>query len=112
MGHSGSRCYLPSLDFVGDVSYTLGRNTGDEGQLCGDVDGNGLVVDAIKKWAAFKSCRHSKKGDLTTAEREDVYYGMNITPCGPNGDVASFISRYTSEWTHLKPRGLATYNER
>ena len=112
MGHSGSRCYLPSLDFIGDVAYVLGRNTGDEGQLCMDIDGNGLVVDAIKKWAAFKSCRHSKKGNLTTAEREDVYYGMNITPCGPNGDVASFISRFTSEWTHLKPRGLATYNER
>ena len=112
MGHSGTRCFLPSLDFKGDVAYVLGRNTGDEGQLCGDVDENGLNVDAIRKWAAFKSCRNIKKGDLTTAEREDAYYGMNITPCGPNGDVANFISRYTSEWTHLKPRGLATYNER
>ena len=111
MGHSGTRCFLPSLDFRADVAYVLGRNTGNEGQLCADLDDNNLDVHAISKWAAFKSCRHSKKEDLTTTDREDVYYGLDITPCGPNGSLDSFISRFSGEWGHLKPRGLATYNE-
>lgn len=110
MGHSTTRCYLPSLDFVADVAYVLGRNgNGDEGQLCGDVDKNLNDVNKIKKWSLYKPVRHPGVSILTEAQRKSVNYGYN-----PNSysllSAAVTAWQAGTIWDYLKPRGHA-YNE-
>ena len=116
MGHTTSRCYLPSLDFKGDVAYVLGRTTGDEGQLCGDVDGNGQDQNKIQKWSLYKPVRLNKLGILTEADFKSVNYGYEInsyqylrTQGASQGAVDAWLAG--TIWAYLKPRGKTTYNE-
>ena len=126
MGRSGSRCFLPSLDFRGDVAYVLGRNTGDEGQLCGDFDDNGDMVNAINKWSKYKSFRNPTKGfpvditQLTPALRQpEMETALKAKNCGlamrsyGSSDAAWAAAMNLvedgSDWIHVPPRGIS-YN--
>lgn len=120
MGHGNGTIFSPNIDPRGDVATVLGRNTGDVELLCSDreyydtgqVDGNGNPIYAkrdagcVKSWPKFKPIRHSNDTILTLADRQDKYFGFDVTPCGPNGNLVNFLSRYADEWKYLKPRGI------
>lgn len=124
MSHANGRIYVDTsttpnkgIDVRGDVAYILGRNTGDVGQLCGDVDASGTRVNAIKKWAKYKPYRNSSPA-TTLAARIAAFYGMSIsvfTELGTPSTVNSFFKRLIDGdllWEFAPPRGLATYSER
>lgn len=120
MGHGQGTIFSPNIDPYGDVAPVLGRNTGDVPLLCsdqeyydtGEVDGDGNPIYAkrdagcVKPWPKFKPIRHSNDTILTLADRQDKYFGFDVTPCGPNGNLANFLARYADEWKYLKPRGI------
>ena len=98
---------------VFDVNAVLKRNATDVGQLCSDqewYDNNGTPalrrVYKINANAKYKPIRSSQRKVLTEADRQDAYYGLDITPSkGGASALASFIARYDSEWEYLPPRG-------
>lgn len=121
MSHGNGTIYGPNIDVRGDVAAVLGRNTGDVYLLCsdqewydtGNVDGNGNPIyakrdaGAVKPWPKFKPIRDTDCDTiLTLADRQDAYFGFKVDQCGPNGNIATFISNYASQWQYLKPRGI------
>ena len=61
MPNSNGRIYIDTsttpnkgIDVRRDVAHVLGRSTRHFGQLCGDVDKNGIRVYAINKWSKYK----------------------------------------------------------
>lgn len=84
---------------IGDLQTVLSAPANDIGGIITDTD----VV--INECAKYKPERSNKLGVLTLAERQDNYFGLDITPCGPNGNLGSFLSRYPDEWAYLRPRG-------
>lgn len=98
------------IDVRGDVAYVLGRSTGDVGQLCGDVDGNGVRQNKINKWALYKPISHPNIGYVTLTERIAKFHGY--TPASYDfacyvGSGGSLVGTPFS--THPQP-GKWTYN--
>lgn len=110
MSHTNGIIYKP-IDVRGDISAVLGRVTGDVGQLCADVDGNGDDVGAIRFWSLKKPIRHYKIGELTEAEWKAANYGYTINDYtkpvneGNSGLIYDHINNRS--WLYLKPRGAA-----
>lgn len=113
MGHSSSRIFIDTsvtphigIDPIADVSYVLGRNTGDYGQLCGDVNENGVRVNKINPFSLFKPFRSSIPGFTTAAARlaaaKAANYGTDIVSCG----IVDFATKYSTKWGILPPRGV------
>jgi len=101
MPHDSAHIYRDTVnnigvDFRGDVGAFFGVNSGDEATLC--------KLEDIKPAAKNKPFRHSSKLP-TLADMQDKYFGFDVNPCGPNGNIANFIAKYPTEWTYLKPRG-------
>lgn len=124
MGHTATECYLPSLDFRGDVAYVLGRATGDEGQLCGDINENGVRQHAINIWSKYKSFRNPSRGfplDITqltpTLRQPDMETALKAKNCGlamrsyGSSDAAWNAARDLvdggTDWIHVVPRGVS-----
>lgn len=100
MSHSGGIVQAP-VDFETDLGVVHGTSSGDLGTNVED--------GSVNKWAKYKYIRSSKKR-ISDADRQDAYFGLKVTPCGPNGNLSTFLSGFTSEWEYLRPRGYA-YNE-
>lgn len=105
---------------VYDVQRALGRGTPDVGQLCSDQEWYLDHIDPVtnepvyllrrvgktNRWAKYKSIRLNKLGVLTDADRASIYFGLDVTPTkGGAANLASFLSRYPTEWAYLPPRG-------
>lgn len=101
MAHNNGVISKP-INVVGDIAYVLGRDTGNVGQLCGDVDGNGDDVGAIKKWSLKKPVRHTNPGELTVAQFEEANYGF---ACQKYSTVSDAYQHRADSWEYLKPRG-------
>lgn len=112
MSNRNGRIYIDTsgttpigIDPLADVSYVLGRSTGDYGQLCGDVNENGIRVNAVNIFSLCKPFRSSAKGFTDAASRltaaKAVNYGNDIVSCG----TANFASKYAMKWGFLPPRG-------
>ena len=87
MSHSNGKIYRDTsgatpigIDPRADVAVVLVRSTGDYGQLCGDVNGSGVDLDAINKLAKYKPIQASAPGNLTDALRKAAVHGF-----GANG---------------------------
>lgn len=83
MPHSNGKIYTDhtvtpkkGIDVRNDIAYTLGRNTGDVGQLCGDVDANGVRLSPpkVNKEAKFKPVAYPSRG-ATKASIPTLYRG-------------------------------------
>ena len=112
------------IDFVGDVAYVLGRNTGDEGQLCGDITAAGVRVYKINVWAKNKSMRFGFN-TITAQQRANDNYGLTFPILrgvntgglvGPlyeqfENDSESVITKRMNGWGYLPPRGTS-YSEK
>ena len=111
MGHSQTGVIYKPVDFQTDVAAVLGRNTGDGGQLCGDVDENGVAQNTIKFWSLRKPIRYNKKEELTDAEWKAANYGYTINSYYGNSGVLSLIADHKAgaSWLYLKPRGESYY---
>lgn len=108
MSHNNGKIYIDTsvtpnkgIDPIADVAYVLGRNTGDYGQLCGDVDNLGVRVNAINKWAKNKPVRHSSVAVLTSAQRISALHGLQL----PRYNATDFKTHYSDAWGYLPPRG-------
>lgn len=64
-----------------------------------------IVNGSWNKWAKWKPVKDSKIAPLTAEEMKAKNYGLTITPCGPNGDVSTFVSNFSSRWAYNKPDG-------
>lgn len=98
----------------GDVAYVLGRSTGDVGQLCGDVDANGVRLNppVINKWAKFKPYRSSNRA-TTLTDRINAFYGLSVnvfenlgTPGGSTSGLFRNLVDGTQSWELAPPRGV------
>jgi len=84
---------------VCDVSRTLGRGTGDVGQLCSDqewYDNNGTptlrLVDKINKWAKYRPIEKANyKGILTDAMRSAENWGIGYIPKWTNKTIPAMV---------------------
>lgn len=100
------------IDPWGDVSYVLGRSTGDWGQLCGDVDENGNSVNAVNIHSVHKPVRSSRVGGTEQQVKVPAKYGWQIDSKTAGGSTLSFIGMLKSQganyqhWRWLKPRGV------
>ena len=114
MSHTSSGVISKPVDNYGDIAHVLGRTTGDEGQLCGDVDAQGVPQNKIKFWSLHRSIRLNKKEELTEADRKSANYGYTITsydkPVGQAGEGLIYGHLNNLTWQYFKPRGVA-YNE-
>lgn len=107
------------IDVCADIAYVLGRNTGDVGQLCGDVDKDGNVVGAINPWALYKPARGLSVGFINrTINLDSLGLGdANDIPGPPYATtIQGFINLYADTenlwgterahgWRYLRPRG-------
>jgi len=108
MSHTLTRIFIDAnggIDVRGDIAYVLGRNTGDVGQLCGDVDENGQALNPpkINKWARFKPVGYNKRGVLTEQERASVNYGLSAPNARQN--FLDTLSSPYNVWTYAPPQG-------
>ena len=114
MSHTSSGVISKPVDNYGDIAHVLGRTTGDEGQLCGDVDAQGVPQNKIKFWSLHKPIQLNKKEELTEADRKSANYGYTITsydkPVGQAGEGLIYGHLNNLTWQYFKPRGV-TYNE-
>lgn len=105
------------IDPWSDVSYVLGRSTGDWGQLCGDVDEDGNDVNAVNVHSVHKPVRSSRVGGTEQQVKVPTKYGWQIDAKTAGSNTLSFIGMLKSQgagyqhWRWLKPRGL-NYSER
>ena len=103
------------IDPWGDVAYVLGRNTGDWGQLCGDVDENGNDVNKVNSSSVNKPYRSASLATLETG-RAAANFGWDITKKAAGTATSSFITTLKNKgvggafWAYNKPRGK-TYSE-
>ena len=111
MGHSQTGVIYKPVDVLTDVAAVLGRNTGDEGQLCGDVNENLVAQNTIKFWSLRKPIRYNKKEELTDAEFKAANYGYTINSYYGNSGGISLIADHKAgaSWLYLKPRGESYY---
>lgn len=118
MSHSNGKIYRDTsvdppigIDPWGDVSYVLGRNTGDWGQLCGDVDENGNDVNKVNVSSVHKPVRSELVGGTEQAVKVPAKYGFRIDTKGAGSNTLSFIQQLRSQganyahWGWYKPRG-------
>lgn len=111
MSHTSSGVISKPVDNYGDIAAVLGRNTGDEGQLCGDVDAQGVPQNRINFWSLHRPIRLNKKEELTEDDRKSENYGYTITsynkPVGQAGEGLIYAHINNQTWLYLKPRGVA-----
>ena len=93
------------IDFAADVAYVLGRNTRDEGQLCGDKkwDSNEQAwVDAgkINLYAKHKPVRFNSKAPLSASQLTALRWGLYLNA---NPDLSKHYQ--DPYWKYNKPRG-------
>lgn len=107
MSHSNGRIYIDTsgttpigIDPLADVSYVLGRSTGDYGQLCGDVNENGVKVSKVNVNSLHKPVRSSLKAVLTDAQFGAVNWGYRVPS---SGDLSSLIGNINSEESGTTP---------
>lgn len=112
MAHSSTGVIYKPVDVETDIAAVLGRNTTDVGQLCGDVDENGVPQNALKFWSLRHPIRYNKREELTDAEWKAANYGFTINGYYGNSGGISFIGDHKNgaTWLYLKPRG-EDYNE-
>ena len=112
MGHSTTGVIYKPIDVETDIAAVLGRNTTDVGQLCGDVDENGVAQNVLKFWSLRHPIRYNKREELTDAEWKAANYGFTINSYYGNSGVLSLIADHKAgaSWLYLKPRG-EDYNE-
>lgn len=87
-----------NINAGGDIQQAVNWNSGDLGEC--------VSKGTINKWAKWKPERSPKVGTLTLDDRRDNSFGLAITPCGPHGDISSFVSGFASQWAYLRPRGV------
>jgi hypothetical protein len=87
---------------IRDIQQAL--SVGNRNDIGGLIT-EGAAQEKINIWAKDKPERNAKLGLLTLADRQDNYFGLDITPEGPNGSISTFLSRYADEWKYLVPRG-------
>ena len=93
------------VDFISDVAYVLGRNTGDDGQLCGDMKWDNASqrwVDAkkINIYAKNKPVRFNSVAPLSPSQLTALRWGLYLNP------VLDLSKHYQDPyWKYNKPRG-------
>ena len=100
---------MPWNDTTKIMTAPLNINARGDIQYATDMLGHGdlgdcIVNGTINKWAKWKPERSSKITPLTLADRSENLFGLNVTPCGPNGIIANWVANYGAEWTYLAPR--------
>ena len=94
-----------------DVSYVLGRATGDWGQLCGDVDKDGRDVDKVNTNSVHKPVRSELQGGTEQQVKVPAKYGFRIDTKEAGANTLSFVQMLRSQganyahWGWDKPRG-------
>lgn len=124
MPHQNGRIFVDSsttphrgIDIRGDIAAVLGRNTGDLGQLCGDVDGSGNNVGRINPWSKYKPVRYPQINTDSYPnwwKAQDGFCGL--TPwsttdinvmVSPNSAAEDPFDGNMNRWTYAPPRGLS-----
>ena len=106
-----------------EIAIALGRPTTTKvGQLCADVDNNGVRVNATNKWAKYKPVRLQNMWD--TEERPNDWWKADGM-CGIDAtnfvfdSFSQFVSRLIQgfssgdylDWKYVTPRGMLANNE-
>lgn len=84
-----------SVEPDGDLQQASGLESGDVGYC--------VYNGGWNKWAKYKPVRLDKIGRLMEAELKAINYGLTIGVCGPSGNITSFISGFSSQWSYDKP---------
>lgn len=109
------------IDVRAYIAHVLGRNTGDVGQLCGDVDAIGNVVNdgegVINMWSLYKPVRNNGpgQGDNWNAAWSGNY-GIAPYGFGMGSAALTALRSYTYDgkkngWVYERPRGTVSHNE-
>ena len=96
------------VDFVGDVDYVLGVNSGDEATLCTSA--------AIKPWAKYKPVNYGGRimtgkvsgSDYWKADGKCGFVIQDFTEFGSPSNSNSFVYKLlagTLTWTYQRPTG-------
>lgn len=111
MSHTSVGVISKPVDNYGDIAAVLGRNTGDEGQLCGDVDAQGVPQNKINFWSLHRPICLNRGDELTEADWKSANYGYTINnynkPVGDAGTGLIYAHLHSETWLYLKPRGVA-----
>lgn len=118
MSHSNGKIYRDTsvnppigIDPWADVAYVVGRNTGDWGQLCGDVDENGNDVNKVNVHSVHKPVRSDLVGGTEQEIKVPAKYGFRVDTKSAGSSTLSFIQQLRSQganyahWGWYKPRG-------
>ena len=80
MSHTSDNKYLYTTSqeglSVSEIASILGRNTLDVGQLCGDVNAQGVAVNLINMNAKFKPIIYPALHCVTEAQRTERFQGL------------------------------------
>lgn len=119
MSNANGRIYIDTsvtpnkgIDVSRDVAHVLGRSTRQFGQLCGDVDKNGVRVNAINMWSLQKPVRRaggSQPSNWQAASSGN--YGINPHGFGAGATALTALRTYAYDgklngWEYEPPRGL------
>ena len=118
MAHANGKIYVDrtvdppiGIDPLADVAYVTGHNTGDYGQLCGDVDENGNDVNKVNGFSVHKPCRSAIPGGTEQDIKVPAKYGFGIDTKAAGSGTLSFIQQLRSQgadyahWRWNRPRG-------
>lgn len=122
MPHSNGRIYTSNgygIDVRGDVAYVIGRSTGDVGQLCGDVNANGVRLNppVINMWSLNKPVRWAEKAQPSNWQAASSgNYGIAPHGFGTGSNALSSLRTYAYDgllngWGYEPPRGIGSHNE-
>lgn len=105
------------IDVRADVAYVLGRNTGDIGQLCGDVDASGqlLAEPRINKWSAHKPVEFNAPRRLTDQDFAAIHYGLDAHErlgSYMQSDYSDFFWEYARPQTFYRLLDFDGYNHK
>ena len=110
MSHSNGIITAP-VDVIGDIATVLGRNTGDVGQLCGDVNENGTRQYKINPYSKYKPVKYNTKGILPTYgyRSSQGNCGLNLTRLNYNQITKANVANAT-RWDiyTAPPTGIST----
>ena len=118
MSHANGKIYRDTsvdppigIDALGDVAAVTGHNTGDWGQLCGDVNENGVAVNKVNVNSVHKPVRSSLKGGTEQEVKVPAKYGFQVDTKAAGSNTLTFIQGLRSQganyahWNWNKPRG-------
>lgn len=118
MAHANGKIFVDrsvdppiGIDPLADVAYVTGHDSGDWGQLCGDVDENGNDVNKVNVFSVHKPCRSALPGGTEQEVKVPAKYGFRIDTKAAGSGTLSFIQQLRSQgasyahWGWDKPRG-------